>query len=64
MVITKDQAWLSTFKEVSNILVKMSIFWKNAVFQDEDMVSDPEQLLEQVLLFHDIHITNGQYFNI
>jgi hypothetical protein len=32
--------------------------------QDEEMVSDPKQLLEQILASHDIHITNGQYLCI
>jgi hypothetical protein len=35
-----------------------------AFLQDEEMVSDPEQLLEQVLASHDVRIENGQYFNI
>ncbi|KIM46832.1 hypothetical protein M413DRAFT_422275 [Hebeloma cylindrosporum] len=41
MVITKDHAWLSTFRE------------------DEEMVSDPEQLLEKVLASHDVRVENG-----
>jgi len=64
MIITKDQAWLSTFREVSNILLGMNMSVKSAVFQDEEIVFDPEQLLEQVLAFHDIYITNGQHLYI
>ena len=37
---------------------------KTATFlQDEEMVSDPEQLLEQVLASHEVRIENGQYPN-
>ena len=32
------------------------------VLQDE-MVSDPEHLLEQILASHDVRIENGQYLN-
>ena len=29
--------------------------------QEEEMVSNSEELLEQVLASHDVHIENGQY---
>ena len=32
--------------------------------QDEEMVYDPEQLLEQVLVSHDVCIKNGEYSNL
>jgi len=31
--------------------------------QDEEMVSDPGQLLEEVLASHDVRIEDGQYSN-
>jgi len=68
MVITKDEAWLSTFREVSNIILFSLFAWTYLenpflVVQDEAMVSDSEELLEQVLASHDVRIENGQYPN-
>jgi hypothetical protein len=67
MVITKDQDWLSTLRDVSIDVLIVSIFIGEKlllVLQNEEMASDPKQLLEQVLASHDIHITNGEYFYI
>ena len=66
MAITNDHAWLSTFKgEVSSIL--FLFFFACAykpllVLQDEEIFSDPEQFVEQVLASHDVHIKNRKYF--
>jgi len=64
MVITKDQDWLSTLRDVSIDVLIVSIFLCEKlllVVQDEEMASDPKQLLEQVLASHEIHIINGGY---
>jgi len=66
MAITNDHAWLSTFNgEVSSILFPL-LFpcgYKLLLFlQDEEMVSNPEQLLGQVLASHNVRIENRQYF--
>jgi hypothetical protein len=65
MVITKDQDWLLTLREVSTDVLIVFIYTcfekLLLVLQDEEMASDPKQLLEQVLASHDIYITNGQY---
>jgi len=66
MVITTDHAWLSTFKEVKNtsLVSFFCICLNNRRSQDEEMVYDPEQLLEQVLVSHDVCIKNGEYSNL
>jgi len=67
MAITKDHAWLSTFREVGNTqIVSFLHVLKNPPLihlQNEGMVSDPEQLLERVLASHDVRIEDGQYSN-
>jgi len=65
MVITKDQAWLSTIREVRNgvvvSLVQEHFLKQCLLIVQEEAISDPEQLLERVLAFHDARIENGQY---
>ena len=64
MAITNDHAWLSTFDgEVSSVLfLFLSALINCCFFQDEEMVSDPGQLLRQVLASHNVRIENREYF--
>jgi hypothetical protein len=66
MAITNDHAWLSTFNgEVSSVLFPLFFFaLTNCCFflQDEEMVSDPGQLVRQVLASHNVRIENREYF--
>jgi hypothetical protein len=67
MVITNDQAWLSAIREVRNTVVVANELILNyfllLILQDEEIGSNPEQLLEQVLAFHDIRIDKGQHYD-
>ena len=62
MVITNDHAWLSIFDgEVSSIFFPFvfACGYKLLLFlQGEEIVSDPEQLLGQVLASHNVRIEN------
>jgi len=67
MAITNDHAWLSTFNgEVSSFVSSFFFFvcaYKLLLFfQDEEMASDPGQILQQVLASHNVRIENREYF--
>ena len=71
MAITNDHAWLSTFNgEVSSLFFLFFFFFfffglrlQTAAFflQDEEMASDPGQILRQVLASHDVRIEKREY---
>ena len=69
MAITNDHAWLSTFNgEVSSFFFSFFFFFfgmrlQTAAFflQDEEMASDPGQILRQVLASHDVRIEKREY---
>ena len=66
MVITNDHAWLSIINgEVSStffIFLFLACAYKPLPFLQDEIVSDPEQFLEQVLASHDVRIENRQCF--